>query len=75
MHKYIKFSDGTFKVFSEDLKHSDETSGKESVSAGFICSMHGEPKCVGASTSLNLVAGESDSREFMAWLDRVELCK
>lgn len=74
MLKYIKFKDGTFKLFSEDLQHIDECS-KDAQSAGFVCSLHGSMKCIGGSASLNLMSAEGDTDALSDWLSGVELCQ
>ena len=71
--KYIKFSDGSFLIFSDTLQHLDmasaPTTAPDPVSAGFVgCTKDGRPRCFGASIGLDLESAPTDTEELRAWL-------
>lgn len=77
--KYIKFSDGSFLIFSDALQHSDMAATPEltaapnyapdPVSAGFIMTVKdAAPMCFGESIGLGLEAAPTDTEELRAWL-------
>lgn len=71
MKKYIRFSDGSFKIFSGELFHCEQCDGKHPVSAGFVFLINGKLRCTGGSISLNLEVQPEDSEKLTKWLSEL----
>ena len=70
MIKYIKTDNGEFILFPDSIQHLDMAMGTtlKVVSAGFVISSGGEPRCFGESISLKMESLYGDTDALREWL-------